>query len=172
MNLADAGARVTMVVRGDRLGKSMSAYLVDRIATHALIDARLQTRVEALEAVDGRLDGVWIEDAGGARERLGARALFLCLGGLPRTGWAAQSGVRLDRAGFVLTGPDLLENGRRPAGWPLPRDPFPLETSAPGLFAAGDVRHGSTKRVAAAVGEGAMAAALVHRRLDELGAAG
>ena len=80
--------------------------------------------------------------------------------------------MRLDDAGFVLTGPDLLEAGRRPAGWPLDRDPLALETSVPGLFAAGDVRHGSAKRVAGAVGDGAMAVALAHRRLEELLAAG
>jgi thioredoxin reductase (NADPH) len=116
----------------------------------------------------GHLACVRARGADGAAERLPAAALFLCLGGEPRTGWATASGVRLDPAGFVLTGPDLLEGGRRPAGWPLPRDPLALETSVPGLFAAGDVRRGSTKRVAGAVGDGAMAAALVHRRLDEL----
>jgi thioredoxin reductase (NADPH) len=79
--------------------------------------------------------------------------------------------VRTDRAGYVMTGPDLLVEGRRPDGWPLDRDPLALETSVPGLFAAGDVRHGSTKRVAGAVGEGAMAVALAHRRLAELAAA-
>ena len=86
----------------------------------------------------------------------------------PRTGWADGAGVLTDRGGFILTGPDLLEAGRRPEGWPLDRDPVPLETSSPGLFAAGDARHGSTKRVAGAVGEGAMAVALAHRRLEEL----
>jgi thioredoxin reductase (NADPH) len=96
--------------------------------------------------------------------------MFVCIGGVPRTGWAARAGVRTDARGFVLTGPDLLEAGRRPPGWPLARDPFPLETSEPGLFAAGDVRSGSTKRVAGAVGEGAMAVALGHRRLAELAA--
>jgi thioredoxin reductase (NADPH) len=76
--------------------------------------------------------------------------------------------VATDPAGYLLTGPDLLRDGARPPGWPLDRDPLVLETSLPGVFAAGDVRHGSTKRVGGAVGEGAMAAALVHRRLDEL----
>ena len=146
----------------------MSAYLVDRIKDHRLIDVRLRTQVEALETDDGRLAGVRIKEGEGRGERLPARALLLCLGGLPRTGWAAESGVRLDPAGFVLTGPDLLGRGSRPAGWPLARDPLALETSAPGLFAAGDVRHGSAKRVAGAVGEGAMATALAHRRLAEL----
>jgi thioredoxin reductase (NADPH) len=173
MHLANAGAEVTMLVRGDRLGKSMSAYLVDRIAAHPRIDVRLRTEVEAVEDDGaGFLAGVRARDAEGAVERLPAVALFLCLGGQPRTGWATESGVRLDPAGFVLTGPDLLDHGRRPDDWPLPRDPLALETSVPGLFAAGDVRHGSTKRVAGAVGDGAMAVALVHRRLDELMAAG
>ena len=76
--------------------------------------------------------------------------------------------MRTDRAGYILTGPDLLTQGRRPDGWPLDRDPLALETSVPGLLAAGDVRSGSTKRVAAAVGEGSMAVALVHRRREEL----
>lgn len=94
--------------------------------------------------------------------------LFLCIGGSPRTAWAERAGVRVNSAGFVLTGSALLEDGRRPEAWPLDRDPLVLETTVPGLFAAGDLRSGSTKRVAGAVGEGAMAAALVHRRLEEL----
>jgi thioredoxin reductase (NADPH) len=168
MHLAGAGARVVMIVRGADLGKSMSAYLVDRIHAHPLIDVRLRTEVEAVHAEDGHLAAVTIRDAEGRRERIAAVALFLCLGGVPRTGWAEATGVRLDQAGFILTGPDLLDRGRRPAGWPLDRDPLALETSVPGLFAAGDVRHGSAKRVAGAVGDGAMAVALTHRRLDEL----
>ena len=168
MHLANAGARVTMLVRGDSLGRSMSAYLVERIAAHPAIDVRLRTVVEGVEAEGDLLSAVTVRSAGGAAERLPVTALFLCLGGVPRTGWAADAGVATDPAGFVLTGPDLLEAGRRPEGWPLARDPLALETSAPGLFVAGDARHGSTKRVAGAVGEGAMAAALVHRRLDEL----
>ncbi len=168
MHLAGAGAQVTMLVRGDSLGRSMSAYLVERIVANPCIDVRLRTVVDAVEADGGRLSGITMRSAGGAAERLPARALFLCLGGEPRTGWAAVAGVATDPAGYVLTGPDLLDGGRRPPGWPLARDPLALETSAPGLFVAGDARHGSTKRVAGAVGEGAMAAALVHRRLDEL----
>jgi thioredoxin reductase (NADPH) len=165
MHLGNAGAKVTMLVRGDRLGKSMSAYLVDRIEAHPMIDVRFGTQVAAVEARDdGHLDCVRTTDG----DAIGATALFLCLGGTPRTEWAAGAGVRLDPAGFILTGPDLLERGERPGDWPLARDPLALETSVPGLFAAGDVRHGSTKRVAGAVGEGAMATALVHRRLDEL----
>jgi thioredoxin reductase (NADPH) len=168
MHLANGGARVRMLVRGDSLGRSMSAYLVERIAPHPMIDVRLRTVVEAVEPDGDQLSAVTVRSAGGAAERLPVTALFLCLGGVPRTGWAADAGVATDPAGFILTGPDLLEAGRRPEGWPLARDPLALETSAPGLFVAGDARHGSTKRVAGAVGEGAMAAALVHRRLDEL----
>jgi thioredoxin reductase (NADPH) len=168
MNLGDAGANVTMVVRGDSLAKSMSAYLVERIERHPLIDVRLRSQVTALHEVGGNLGGVTITDAGGAADERPARALFACIGGTPRTQWAAHAGITTDRNNFLCTGPDLLEAGRRPQGWPLDRDPFPLETSIPGLFAAGDVRSGSTKRVGSAVGEGAMAVALIHRRLAEL----
>jgi thioredoxin reductase (NADPH) len=168
MNLGNAGARVKMLVRGDRLAKTMSAYLVERIEHHPLIDVRLGTQVEALHAgAGGNLEAVTV--TGG--ERLPSVALFICIGGVPRTGWAGPIGVRTDRAGYILTGPDLLDGGRRPDGWPLDRDPLALETTVPGLFAAGDVRHGSTKRVAGAVGEGAMAVALAHRRLEELAGA-
>jgi thioredoxin reductase (NADPH) len=163
MNLANAGARVRMLVRGDSLGKTMSAYLVERIERHALVDVRFATEVTAAHG-DTHLETVTTSDG----ETLPARALFVCIGGRPRTGWAEAAGVRTDRAGYVLTGPDLLVAGRRPEDWALARDPLALETSVPGFFAAGDVRHGSTKRVAGAVGEGAMAVALAHRRLAEL----
>jgi thioredoxin reductase (NADPH) len=156
-----------MLVRGDDLGKSMSAYLVHRIERSPTIDVRFRTEVEAVHPDGDTLGAVTVAGPGGADE-LRARALFLCLGGVPRTGWAEGAGVRTDPAGFIVTGPDLLDAGRRPEGWPLGRDPLPLETSVPGLFAAGDARRGSTKRVAGAVGEGAMAVALAHRRLEEL----
>jgi thioredoxin reductase (NADPH) len=168
MNLADAGARVTMVVRSEALGDKMSAYLVERLERHPLIDVRLRTQVTRLEEIGGRLAGVTLSDAGDASEEVPARALFLCIGGIPHTEWAAGVGVRLNNAGYVLTGADLLTDGRRPDGWSLDRDPFTLETSVAGLFAAGDARSGSAKRVAAAVGEGGSAVALVYRRLEEL----
>jgi thioredoxin reductase (NADPH) len=167
MNLASAGARVTMVVRGESLRKSMSAYLVDRIEATDAIDVRLRSQVRELHEEDG-LEAVTVESTDGAPETLRVTALFLCIGGVPRTAWAPRSGVRTDRNGFILTGPDLLEGGRRPDDWPLDRDPLALETSIPGVFAAGDVRHGSVKRVGGAVGEGSMAIALAHHRLEEL----
>jgi thioredoxin reductase (NADPH) len=168
MNLASAGARVHMIVRAESLSKSMSAYLVERIDQHPDIHVRLRTHLTELHAAAGRLREVTVESADGDTETIAVTSLFICIGGIPRTQWAKGSGVRTDEAGFILTGPDLLENGRRPEGWPLERDPLALETSMPGLFAAGDVRHGSTKRVAGAVGEGAMAITLAFRRLDEL----
>ncbi|MEX2194257.1 MAG: NAD(P)/FAD-dependent oxidoreductase [Thermoleophilaceae bacterium] len=168
LNLAQAGARVRMLVRGEDLAKSMSAYLVDRIEASPLIDVRVGSQVAAVEADAGRLSGVTVVDAGGRTERHDARAMFVCIGADPRTGWTKRAGVQTDARGYVLTGPDLLQAGRRPPDWPLGRDPFALETSVPGFFAAGDVRSGSTKRVAGAVGEGAMAVALAHRRLAEL----
>jgi thioredoxin reductase (NADPH) len=162
LNLAAAGARVTMLVRGDRLGKTMSAYLVRRIEHNPLIDVRLNTELTAVHSDGDRLIAVGFGDV----DWLPAAALFICIGGVPRTDWCGREGVRLDPGGFILTGVDL---GGRPEDWTLDRDPLPLETSRPGLFSAGDVRHGSTKRVGAAVGEGAMAAALFFQRLNELG---
>jgi thioredoxin reductase (NADPH) len=168
MNLASAGARVTLVVRGDSLAKSMSAYLVERVEASEAIDVRLRTCVTAVHAEDSRLRAVTIESEDGAPETIEVTALFICIGGVPRTEWAAASGVRTDPKGFILTGPDLLDRGKRPDGWPLDRDPLALETSVPGLYAAGDVRHGSVKRVAGAVGEGSMGVAFAHHRIEEL----
>lgn len=168
LNFADAYARVTMVVRGDSLAKSMSAYLVQRIEQNPLIDVRLRSRVRGLDGDERSLRSVTIEDAAGTVERHDADRLFVCIGGEPRTAWATERGFEIDQAGYLLTGPDLLRGGSRPASWPLERDPLALETCVPGIFAAGDVRHGSTKRVAGAVGEGAMAVALAERRLEEL----
>ena len=168
MNLASAGARVTMVVRGDSLARSMSAYLVQRVEAHDAIDVRLLSQVRDLHEEGSRLRAVTIEAAHSAPDTIPVTALFLCIGGVPRTAWAPASGVRTDAKGFILTGPDLLEDGKRPGDWPLDRDPLALETSIPGVFAAGDVRHGSVKRVAGAVGEGSMAVAFAHHRLEEL----
>jgi thioredoxin reductase (NADPH) len=167
LNLADVRAKVTMIVRGDRLAKNMSAYLVARIQAHPLIDVRLGSQVTALRAEDGHLAEVDITGPAGREETLRVTTLFICIGGKPHSEWCATEGVRTNNAGYILTGLDLLDDsGRHPAAWPLDRDPLPLETSRPGVFAAGDVRYGSTKRVAGAVGDGAMAVALAYRYLE------
>lgn len=169
LNFANAGARVIMLVRGDRLTKTMSAYLIERIERQPLIDVQLETQLTELHSSDGRVTGVTFADAAGNARTESVDGVFLCIGGTPHTDWCAAEHVLTDRAGYILTGQDLLTEAGRPDCWTLDRDPLPLETSRVGLFAAGDVRHGSTKRVAAAVGEGSMVAALIFQRLAELG---
>jgi thioredoxin reductase (NADPH) len=116
---------------------------------------------------DGHLEAITVRDARhGETETLPASHLFVFIGGAPRTGWLDGT-VRRDERGFIPTGPALLEDGNRPPGWSLDRDPYLLESSLPGVFVAGDVRADSVKRVASAVGEGAMAVTLVHRYLGE-----
>ncbi|HVQ93539.1 MAG TPA: FAD-dependent oxidoreductase [Mycobacteriales bacterium] len=156
---ARQAARVTLLVRGDVLAASMSHYLVDEIGRTPNIEVLLHTRVIGLGGGDG-LERIEVcDDATGRTRTLPARFLFTFIGARPRTEWLGERVAR-DRHGFVLTGPDLL--AAAPARWPLQRPPLPLETSAPGVFAAGDVRAHSIKRVASGVGEGAMAVSLIH----------
>ncbi len=159
--------QVTLLVRGGELGASMSQYLVDDVAPIPNVDVRLLTQVVGVEA-DDRLRAVIVSsEEGTGPERLPADALFICIGGAPRTDAAAGIGLVTNRTGYLVTGSDAASDAR--ASWPLDREPLPLETNRPGVFAAGDVRCGSVKRCAAAIGEGSMAVALVHRRLAEVG---
>ena len=126
-----------------------------------------RTEVEALEG-EALLEAVVIVNRQtGERRRIATHWLFVCIGGAPRTAWAREVGVIRDEGGYLVTGPDLLQNGRAPEGWPIERSPYYLETNVPGVFAAGDVRHNSVKRCASAVGEGAMAVTFVHRYLSD-----
>ncbi|WP_372404697.1 FAD-dependent oxidoreductase [Streptomyces luteireticuli] len=161
VHFARYAARVTVLVRAGSLEAGMSRYLVDEIRRTPSIEVRLRTRVLALDG-DRHLERVTLaDDAAGTRTEEPARFVFTFIGARPRTGWLCDV-VACDGHGFVLTGSDLPRSGGGPV-WPLERDPYPLETSVPGVFAAGDVRAGSVKRVASGVGEGAMAIALVHR---------
>lgn len=167
MNLAQHAARVTMLVRGEGLSATMSEYLTSRIAAAPRIDVRVRTRVAALHG-DSHLESIEVENTvDGTRESVATRHLFVCIGGLPNTEWASQTEILRDDHGFMVTGPDIAAAELAARKWPLARAPFYLETSVPGSFAAGDVRANSVKRVASAVGEGAMAIAFVHRYLAE-----
>ena len=167
LHMSRYARHVTLVIRGDSLKQSVSAYLIDRISAAKNVDVLTHTEVTALEG-DRSLEAVVLTNTTtGERRRIETHWLFLCIGGVPRTEWAAAAGVERDEVGYLITGPDLLRDGRAPDHWPLDRPPFYLETNVPGLFAAGDVRHNSVKRCASAVGEGAMAVTFVHRYLAD-----
>jgi thioredoxin reductase (NADPH) len=156
---------VTMLVRGESLQASMSSYLIDRIDGAGNIAVRTHTTVvgacgtDRLEAVD------LLRTDTGERSTLPATAMFVFIGSAPLSDMVAGV-VERDELGFIITGPDLMRDGKRPKGWTLDRDPFLLETSVPGIFASGDVRYGSTKRVASAVGEGSAAVGMIHKYLE------
>jgi thioredoxin reductase (NADPH) len=165
IHLARYAASVTILARGETLRASMSDYLVQEITQTPNIRVRLRT-----EVVDGagraRLERLTLRDrVSGALDTMPAAALFVLIGGEPRTQWLAGTLERDDR-GFVLTGGDLLQDGKPPQGWPLSRPPALLETSVPGVFAVGDARYRSVKRVAPAVGAGAIAVQLIHEYLE------
>lgn len=151
--------RVTMLVRGESLQRSMSQYLIEQIA--ALENVEVRTGSEAISAhgEDGRLESLEIRDSNGEQSTEKVDACFIFIGAAPRTDWLDGVLAR-DEAGFILAGPDVREHG-----WALGREPYPLETSVPGVFVAGDVRSRSIKRVASAVGEGSMAVSLIHEYL-------
>jgi thioredoxin reductase (NADPH) len=165
--LARGAKSVTILVRGPSLERSMSYYLVQQISGIANISVRTCTEVVAAEG-GKHLESLTLRDTStGATETVGAQWLFLFIGAAPLTDWLDDVVVR-DERGFVLAGPDLVSPGQKLKGWNLDRSPYHLETSVPGVFVAGDVRSESAKRVASAVGEGAMAVMLVHRYLEKL----
>ena len=156
--------KVTMLVRGPELSAGMSRYLVDRIAETKNVEVLVNSSVGGVRG-NGRLEAVTVADTiSGAQRELPASAMFIFIGTAPRTKVCGDL-VQRDAQGFVLTGRDLLVEGRRPAGWSADRDPFPFETNVPGIFCAGDARAGSGKRVASAVGEGSATVSMIHQYL-------
>jgi thioredoxin reductase (NADPH) len=165
LHFAKYAKRVTILARGDSLSRSMSDYLVKELQANDAIAVRLGTQVVGAGGA-GRLEHLVLRDVRtGATETVPAEALFILIGAQPRTDWLAGTLDR-DEHGFILSGPDLLHGSPSP-GWRLDRSPLLLEASLPGVFAAGDVRHRSIKRVASAVGEGSIAIQLVHDYLDQ-----
>ncbi len=167
MNFARYADRVVILVRGSSLASTMSQYLIDQIQrtpniqlwTHASVtEAHGEVHLEEISVLCTDTNKT---------ERVPASAMFIFIGALPRTDWLGTLVERDDR-GFILTGPDLIWDGKRPKGWTLDRDPFLLETNIPGLFAVGDVRHGSVKRVASGVGEGSVAVQFIHQYLSKV----
>ncbi|MGZ4579456.1 MAG: FAD-dependent oxidoreductase [Nocardioidaceae bacterium] len=167
IHFAQRSRTVTMLVRGPSLRDSMSSYLVDEVEATPNIGVRTSTTVVETHGTE-HLEGLTLLDADtGEKESVDTQWLFVFIGAVPRTEWLDGFVVR-DEHGFVVAGPDLLVGGERPPDWTLERDPYHLETSVPGVFVAGDARADSVKRVASAVGEGAMAVLLVHRYLERL----
>jgi thioredoxin reductase (NADPH) len=166
VSLAKRASKVTLLIRGAQLGASMSAYLVDRICGLENVDVRTISRITECHGSD-HLEAVSVfNTVARSTERIETSHVFAFIGATPNTQWLDGTVVR-DERGFLRTGPDLLVDGHTPAGWPLQRDPFVFETSVPGVFAAGDVRADSVKRVATAVGEGAIVVSLVHEHLAD-----
>ena len=167
MNFAKYAQRVVILVRGDSLSSTMSKYLIDQIQqtpniqlwTHASVaEVHGDSHLEEISVLCSDTDKV---------ERVPASSVFIFIGALPQTNWLGDL-VERDERGFILTGPDLIRAGDRPKGWTLDRDPFLLETNIPGVFAVGDVRHGSVKRVASGVGEGSVAVQFIHQYLSKV----
>lgn len=164
---AQFARRVVLLVRGGSLEKGMSQYLVEQVRSTPNISVELYTRVvEALG--DSHLEGLRLATGSPATERtVPTSSLFIMIGATPQTEWL-DGQVLCDERGYILTGPDVMRDGQRPRGWKPERDPFLLETNIPGIFAAGDVRHASIKRVASGVGEGSIAISFIHQYLGEV----
>ena len=167
MFFSDHARKVVVVYRGDSLRKSMSEYLVKQVEGKENIEVRLNSSVVEAEGED-HLERIAIKNStSGETEIVPTQSLFIFIGAAPHTDWL-DGVVERDERGFILTGPDLSKHGERPRGWKLDRDPYLLETSVPGIFVGGDVRHGSIKRCASAVGEGSIAVQFIHQYLKEV----
>ncbi|BBJ22258.1 thioredoxin reductase [Candidatus Nitrotoga sp. AM1P] len=167
MHFAKSASKVVMLVRAGNFAGTMSKYLSERILSQPNVQVRFNTAVSGLDG-DDHLRAITLQNLStGKEETAAATRLFVCIGGSPNTEWAKDTAIIRNEAGYLITGADLLINGKTPACWPLQRNPMELETSVPGSFAAGDVRMGSTKRAAAAVGEGANCITYVHRYMRE-----
>lgn len=165
--LAQSVAKVVMVVRDDSLAKKMSQYLVERIETNSKIEVRLESQVTAVHG-DGHLEAVTVRHVPSrAEETAPAAGLFIFIGAIPCTDWLSGV-VKMDEHGFVLTGSKLLQNGQAKKDWSLDREPFLTESSVPGIFVVGDIRAGSVKRVASAVGEGSVTVQFIHQYLSKV----
>jgi thioredoxin reductase (NADPH) len=165
MYLSKFAKRVMMLVRGSSLSATMSQYLIDQIAKTENIQVEYQSQVVATHGTAGRLEEISILcTTTGTVSKVPAISLFIFIGAMPNTGWL-EGVVLRDEKGFILSGTDLIQDGKRPKGWQLDRDPGLLETNVPGIFVVGDVRKGSVKRVASGVGEGSIAIQFVHQYL-------
>ena len=167
MFFSNQASNVFLLCRGDDLGKNMSDYLVRQIEARENIEVLLNTSVAAVEGGE-HLEKITTRNTmTGETATVAAESLFIFIGAAPKTEWL-DGLVERDRRGFIFSGPDLMRDGKRPKGWRPERDPFLLETSVPGIFVAGDVRHGSVKRCASAVGEGSIAVQFVHQYMREI----
>ena len=167
MNFSKYADKVVMLLRGDSLSNTMSRYLIDQIKATPKIQLWSHASVAEVHG-DTHLEEVSVLCSDTNKvERVPASSMFIFIGALPRTDWLSGV-VERDERGFVLTGPDLIRDGDHPKGWSLERDPFLLETNVPGIFAVGDVRHGSVKRVASGVGEGSVAVQFIHQYLSKV----
>jgi thioredoxin reductase (NADPH) len=167
MNFAKYADKVIILVRGSSLSSTMSQYLIDQIQKTPNIQLWTHASVSEVHG-NSHLEEVSVLCSDTSKiERVPASAMFIFIGALPQTDWLGDL-IERDERGFILTGPDLIRNGDRPKGWALDRDPFLLETNVPGIFAVGDVRHGSVKRVASGVGEGSVAVQFIHQYLSKV----
>jgi thioredoxin reductase (NADPH) len=167
MHFSNYAEKVVMLVRGKSLAATMSQYLIEQIEQTPKIQLWANASIKEVHGAS-RLEEISVLCSDTNKvERVAATSLFIFIGALPRTDWMSGT-IERDDKGFLLTGPDLMREGKHPKGWPLERDPYLLETNIPGVFAVGDVRHGSVKRVASGVGEGSVAVQFIHQYLSKV----